>query len=98
MNKQIRFDGMYYHYSKQMIILCLNLWIFNMFFITFSAVTPGTISKEACETIGILLHFFLISSFFLMSVMSFLRYLLMIKVFTEFKHYTLITVISSYCK
>ena len=87
---------MYYHYPKLMITLCINLMMFNLFFIIFATVNSITIGKQTCEAIGILLHFFLLSSFFLMSVMALLRYLLIIKVFTEIRHYNLITILSSY--
>ena len=89
---------MHYHYQKQMIILCVNLLIFNIFFITFTLVTPKTVTKQACESIGILLHFFLLSSFFLMSEMAFLRYLLVSSTLREFKNYTATTVVFSYRK
>ena len=87
---------MYYHYPKLMITLCVNLIMFNIFFIVFATVTSNSVGIQACETIGILLHFFLLSTFFLMSVMAVLRYLLTIRVFTEVRHYNLITILSSY--
>jgi hypothetical protein len=89
---------MYYHYPKLMITLCFNLLMFNIFFIVFATVTSNSIGIQACEAIGILLHFFLLSTFFLMSVMGILRYLLITRVFTEIQHFNSISLLTSYCK
>ena len=104
----LRFTGMHYHYHKLLIVLCLNLLLFNVFYIIFTASsdtnfpnrTNGTNFNENqlnwCESVGILLHFFLISSFFLMSSMSILRYLLLVDVFKNIRHFNLIFISVSY--
>ena len=88
---------MHYHYHKLLIILCFNLLIFNLFYIIFAASSGNNLPPvPSCETIGIFLQFFLLASFFLMSSMSILRYLMLIKVFTNIRHFNLISVLSSY--
>ena len=88
---------MHYHYHKLLIIICVNLLIFNFFYVLFVALSGSKFPSVAiCETIGILLHFFLISSFFLMSVMSVLRYMMMREVFSNLKHFNLISISIGY--
>ena len=106
--------GMHYHYDKLLITLTLNLFIFNIFYIIFTAssdsnfpnITSSTnltsldfMMKNKinwCESIGILLHFFLISSFFLMSAMSILRYYMLIQPFKNIRRFNFISISMSY--
>ena len=78
----------------------MNLLIFNIFYISFAASGPPLSDNipplASCETIGIFLHFFLLVTFFLMSSMSVLRYLMLIKVFSNYPWFNLISVIISY--
>ena len=104
----LRFTGMHYHYHKLLIVLCLNLLLFNVFYIIFTASSDTNFPNRTngtnfnanqlnwCESVGILLHFFLISSFFLMSAMSILRYLLLVDVFKNIRHFNLIFISASY--
>jgi hypothetical protein len=107
--------GMHYHYDKLLITLTLNLFLFNIFYIIFTAqsnnnfpnienTTDLSSIKDSktknninwCESIGILLHFLLISSFFLMTSMAILRYLLLLKSFVNIRRFNLIVITSSY--
>jgi hypothetical protein len=91
---------MHYHYHKLLIMLCLNLLIFNIFYIPFASSGPplsaSYLPLASCETIGIFLHFFLLVTFFLMSSMSVLRYLMLIKVFSNYPRFNLISILISY--
>ena len=92
-----RYNGMHYHYHKLLIMLCITLVIFNAFYIAFASLSGKSFPNlPTCETIGILLHFFLLASFFLMSSMSLLRYLMMLEVFTNIRRFNLIAVLTSY--
>lgn len=91
---------MHYHYHKLLIMLCLNLLIFNIFYIAFAASGPPLATSipplASCETIGIFLHFFLLVTFFLMSSMSVLRYLMLVKVFSNYPRFNLISILIAY--
>ena len=91
---------MHYHYHKLLIVLCFNLLIFNIFYISFAASGPplSTVfpTLASCETIGIFLHFFLLVTFFLMSSMSLLRYLMLVKVFSNYPRFNLISILIAY--
>jgi hypothetical protein len=96
-NSAQRFTGMHYHYHKLLVIICVNLLIFNFFYILFVSLSGTKFPSVAvCETIGILLHFSLISSFFLMSVMSVLRYMMIREVFSNIKHFNIISISIAY--
>jgi hypothetical protein len=88
---------MHYHYNKLLLMLSLNLLLFNVFYIIFASLSGKNMPKlPACESIGILLHFFLLSSFFLMSSMSLLRYLMIVQVFTDIRRFNLISILLTY--
>lgn len=95
--KSQRFNGMHYHFHKLLITLCFNLLVFNVVYVVFAAESGEYFPNlPSCETIGIFLHFFLLVSFFLMTAMSILRYFLMIDVFSNIRHFNLISILTSY--
>ena len=62
-----------------------------------SIIDPITRNKiNWCESVGILLHFFLLSSFFLMSSMVILRYMMLIKPYNNIRRFNLVVISSSY--
>ncbi len=92
------FRGMFYHYYKLFIALCFNLVVFNCFYIVFAFISASNTNSSTCIAIGVLLHFFLLSSFCLMISMSVLRCLMIIYVFVNIKHFNLISICCSYGK
>jgi hypothetical protein len=76
--------------------MSVNLILFNVFYIVFATSSSSKLLIVECEAIGIILHFFLLTSFFLMSSMTILRYLLTIEVFQEFRHFNKISILISY--
>lgn len=88
---------MHYHYNELLLVLSINLFLFNFFYIIFASLSGTRMPPlYACESIGILLHFLLLSSFFLMSSMSLLRYMMMVKVFTDIRRFNLISILIAY--
>lgn len=89
------FQGMFYHYNKLLIALCSYLILFNVFYVQFSFLNSNNTNELACESVGIVLHFFLISSFGVMLSMSILRYLMIYYVFKDIRSFSVISIIGS---
>lgn len=90
------FQGMFYHYYKLLIALCISLLLFNVFYIEFAFLNDQNTNKNACKSTGILLHFFLLSSFGIMLSMSVLRYLMIYYVFKDIRSFSLISIFGSF--
>jgi hypothetical protein len=95
MYRNSNFQGMFYHYYKLLICLCLNLLIFNILYLIFSFIDSTNTSTSLCEAIGILLHFFLLNSFGIMLSMSILRYLMIYFVFKDIRSFSLVSILGS---
>ena len=85
-------------YNNLFITLCVNLILFNAFYIVFAFVNNNNTNSDLCKTVGILLHFFLLSTFTLMLSLSLLRFILLFHVFNDMQRYNLIAISSSYGK
>ena len=86
---------MTFEYNILLLVLCINLLLLNIIYIVFAS--ANTSNTASCESIGIFLHFFLISTFFLISSMSVFRYLLPKSLFIKLlRHFNLISISISY--
>ena len=86
---------MYSNYQASMIILCLFLLIFNVFYLIFAFTVPSKTSSSFCMAVGILLHYFLLCSFFWMLAISILFYLSFHAVFVKIQNFAFYCLISA---
>ena len=93
----ISFKSMFDYYIEILISLSFSLLAMNDLYLLFSFLTWNT-NLAMCMAIGILLHYFLLSSFAWMLCFSILQYLTFNKVLFVIKRFYLKSAIFSLCK
>ncbi len=93
----ISFKSMFDYYIEILISLSFSLLAMNVLYLLFSFLTWNT-NLAMCMVVGILLHYFLLSSFAWMLCFSILQYLTFNKVLFVIKRFYLKSALFSFCK
>ena len=78
-----RNDGMRGHHDTLLVMLCTNMLFLHLGYILFAFVQHNDSNHGFCIAIGMLLHFFILSTFVIMMSMAILRYILVHFPFTD---------------